>query len=129
MVRQLPSLFNLGINPFVIYRRTLNDTEKNDYISAVKCLQSRPAFEPRAISAIQSRFDDFQALHIQVADRVHLTVSINKFYDVNHKATSKIAFIGSIPTLAQIFFTYLRKRVANRMWVQRGRSVSSFFSS
>ena len=49
----------------------------------MKCLQSRPAFEPRAISAIQSRFDDFQALHIQVADRVHLTVSSNKFDDVN----------------------------------------------
>ena len=129
MVRQLPSLFNLDINLFAIYRRTLNDTEKNDYISAVKCLQSRPAFEPRAISAIQSRFDDFQALHIQVADRVHLTVSTNKFHDVNHKATSEIAFIGPIPTLAQIFFTYLRKRVANRMWVQRGRSVSSFFPS
>ena len=73
--------FNLDINIFAMYRRTLNDTEKTDYISAVKCLQSRPAFEPRAISAIQSRFDDFQALHIQVADRVHLTVSTNKFYD------------------------------------------------
>ena len=58
-----------------MYRRTLNDTEKTDYINAVKCLQSRPAFEPRAISAIQSRFDDFQASHIQLADKVHLTVS------------------------------------------------------
>jgi hypothetical protein len=76
--------FILDINLFAIYRRTLNDTEKTDYISAVKCLQSRPAFEPRAISAIQSRFDDFQALHIEVADRVHLTVSTNKFHGVNH---------------------------------------------
>ena len=87
MVRQLPSLFNLDVGLFSMYRRTLNDTEKTDYISAVKCLQSRPAFEPRAISAIQSRFDDFQALHIQVAEAVHLTVSTNKFHDVNHKAT------------------------------------------
>ena len=79
MVRQLPSFSNLDINQFTMHRRTLNDTEKADYINAVKCLQSRPAFEPRAISAIQSRFDDFQALHIQVADRVHLTVSTNKF--------------------------------------------------
>ena len=59
-----------------MYRRTLNDTEKADYISAVRCLQSRPALEPRTISAIQSRFDDFQGVHIQVADRVHLTVGI-----------------------------------------------------
>lgn len=129
MVRQLPSIFNLDINLFAMYRRTLSDTEKNDYISAVKCLQSRPAFEPRAISAIQSRFDDFQALHIQVADRVHLTVSTNKFHDVNHNAPSEIALIGPFLTLAQIFFTCLRKCAANRMWVQRGRSVSSFFSS
>jgi hypothetical protein len=74
--------FNLDVNQFAMYRRTLNDSKKTDYISMVKCLQSCPAFEPRAISAIQSHFDDFQALHIQVADRVHLTVSSNKFHDV-----------------------------------------------
>ena len=70
-----------------MHRRTLNDTEKIDYISAVRCLQSRPAFELRAISAIQSRFDDFQAVHIQLADRVHLTVSAYMFHDVNHIGT------------------------------------------
>ena len=37
-------------------------------------------------------------LHIQVADRVHLTVSTNKFHDVNHNATSEIALIGAFPT-------------------------------
>ena len=85
MVCQLPSFFNLDVNQFAMYRWTLNDTVKTDYISLMKCLQSCPAFEPCAISAIQSRFDDFQALHIQVADRVHLTVSTNKLYDVNNK--------------------------------------------
>ena len=34
-----------------------------------------------------------RALHIQVVDRVHLTVSTNKFHDVNHKATSEIPLI------------------------------------
>ncbi|KAF8802282.1 tyrosinase [Phlegmacium glaucopus] len=53
--------------------RTLDATEKNDYINAVKCLQSRPAFEPHSMSGVQTRFDDFQASHIQLADRVHLT--------------------------------------------------------
>ena len=88
--------FILDINLFAMYRRTLNDTEKTDYISAVKCLQSRPAFEPRAISAIQSRFDDFQALHIQVADRVHLTVNtkqitmsiIRRLSEITYRAIS-----------------------------------------
>ena len=54
------------------------------YISAVKCLQSRLTFKLCAILAIQLRFDDFQALHIQAADRVYLTLSANKFCDVNH---------------------------------------------
>ncbi|KAF8797830.1 hypothetical protein BYT27DRAFT_6925757 [Phlegmacium glaucopus] len=36
-------------------------------------LQSRPAFKPRSISGIQTRFDDFQVSHIQLADRVYLT--------------------------------------------------------
>jgi hypothetical protein len=80
-------LFNLTLTLIhsAMYRRTLDDTEKTDYIDAVKCLQSRPALEPRSISAIQSRFDDFQAVHIQLADKVHLTVGTSIFHDVNRK--------------------------------------------
>ena len=66
-----------------MYRQTLNDNKEIDYISTVRCLQSRPAFKQRAISAIQLCFDDFQAVHIQLADRVHLTVSAYMFHDVN----------------------------------------------
>ena len=132
MVRQLPSLFNLDINLFAMYRRTLNDTEKNDYISAVKCLQSRPAFEPRAISAIQSRFDDFQALHIQVADRVHLTVSTNKFHDVNvnHNAPSEIALIRAISYLGtDIFYVSTKMRCEQNVGTKGPLRKFFFFSS
>jgi tyrosinase len=55
-------------------RRKLNNTEKANYIKAVKCLQARPPLHQN-IAAVRTRFDEFQALHINVADRVHTTVN------------------------------------------------------
>jgi hypothetical protein len=57
-------------------RRKLNNTEKANYIKAVKCLQARPPLH-QTIAAVRTRFDEFQALHIDVADRVHTTVNLN----------------------------------------------------
>ena len=57
-------------------RRKLNNTEKADYIKAVKCLQARPPLHQN-IAAVRTRFDEFQALHIDVADRVHTTVNFD----------------------------------------------------
>ena len=56
-------------------RRTLDDVEKNRYITAVKCMQSLPALYDQG-EVVRTRFDEFQALHIEVADRVHATVSL-----------------------------------------------------
>ena len=55
-------------------RRKLNNIEKANYIKAVKCLQARPPLHQN-IAAVRTRFDEFQALHINVADRVHTTVN------------------------------------------------------
>jgi hypothetical protein len=55
-------------------RRTLDDVEKSSYITAVKCMQSLPALYEHG-EAVRTRFDEFQAFHIEVADRVHATVS------------------------------------------------------
>ena len=55
-------------------RRKLDDTEKANYIKAIKCLQARPPLH-KNIAAVRTRFDEFQALHIDVADRVHSTVN------------------------------------------------------
>ena len=55
-------------------RRKLNNAEKANYIKAVKCLQARPPLHQN-IAAVRTRFDEFQALHIDVADRVHTTVN------------------------------------------------------
>ncbi|KAH9478721.1 Tyrosinase P [Psilocybe cubensis] len=51
--------------------RTLTDNQKSDYIKAIKCLQSKPALQP-VIKEAKTRFDEFQAYHIAIADTVHL---------------------------------------------------------
>ena len=38
-------------------------------------MQSLPALHAQG-EAVRTRFDEFQALHIEVADRVHATVSL-----------------------------------------------------
>ncbi|KJA17062.1 hypothetical protein HYPSUDRAFT_146932 [Hypholoma sublateritium FD-334 SS-4] len=53
------------------YRRTLSRDEKAEYIKAVQCLQSHPAVDP-VMPEARTRFDEFQAYHIQVADGIHL---------------------------------------------------------
>jgi len=63
-----------------LYRRTLSGKEKGDYIAAVKCLQSRPSQDP-AVPAAKSRFDEFQAYHIEQSDNgIHVTVRILWIY-------------------------------------------------
>ncbi|KAF8155707.1 tyrosinase [Crassisporium funariophilum] len=53
--------------------RTLNTDEKAEYIGAVKCLQQRPAFDLIYPEAVRTRFDEFQATHMTIADKVHHT--------------------------------------------------------
>ncbi|KAL0572405.1 hypothetical protein V5O48_009566 [Marasmius crinis-equi] len=50
--------------------RTLSNEQKLEYIDAVKCLQSLPAKGDLPVA--RTRFDDFQAAHIVLADEVHL---------------------------------------------------------
>ncbi|KAF9558272.1 Di-copper centre-containing protein [Agrocybe pediades] len=49
--------------------RTLSDAHKQQYIDAVKCTQSLPQIT--TFEGVQSRFDDFQAVHIHTADSIH----------------------------------------------------------
>ncbi|KAF9478987.1 Di-copper centre-containing protein [Pholiota conissans] len=51
--------------------RTLTDTQKADYIKAVKCLQAHPAKDP-VYPESKTRFDEFQGWHVDQADYVHL---------------------------------------------------------
>ncbi|RYP25699.1 hypothetical protein DL768_011394 [Monosporascus sp. mg162] len=50
----------------------LSDAEREDYISAVQCLQSKPSlFEEGVAPGAKSRFDDYVAVHISMTDDVH----------------------------------------------------------
>jgi hypothetical protein len=50
----------------------LSIPQREQYIKAVKCLQSLPATS--AFEGVKTRFDDFQALHINQTDAVHFVV-------------------------------------------------------
>ncbi|KAH7006753.1 hypothetical protein EDB80DRAFT_751544 [Ilyonectria destructans] len=53
---------------------TLSTTEKKAYISAVKCLQSKPALTPASVAlGAKTRFDDWVATHINQTMTIHYT--------------------------------------------------------
>lgn len=79
-----------------LYRRDLSDEEKKDYIDAVKCLQSRPAQNP-AIPVARTRFDEFHAQHIQIAEQVHYVVSVGQ---TKISQAFSHFFLGRISSLA-----------------------------
>ncbi|PPQ80872.1 hypothetical protein CVT25_001881 [Psilocybe cyanescens] len=49
--------------------RTLSDAHKAEYIRAVKCTRTLPKIT--SYRGVQSRFDDFQAVHIHTAASIH----------------------------------------------------------
>lgn len=97
------------------HRRTLSSTEKGDYIAAVKCLQSRPSQDP-AVPAAKSRFDEFQAYHIEQSDNgIHVTV--RKIW-IHHRFTPLMAnILGPIPSVAQALRENIRTGPQKRMWI------------
>ncbi|CAG7565237.1 unnamed protein product [Fusarium equiseti] len=53
---------------------TLSKSEKKSYISAVKCLQSRPAKGPETFAAgAKTRFDDWVSIHLNSTQEIHYT--------------------------------------------------------
>ncbi|KAM0808956.1 putative Tyrosinase copper-binding domain-containing protein [Seiridium cardinale] len=68
----LDTVFAACKNPVVRKEwRTLRPKEKKSYISAVKCLQKTPAKTQSTYAGVRSRFDDFQAEHINRTDFIH----------------------------------------------------------
>ena len=59
-------------NPYVRKEwRRLKNKERENYIAAVKCMQSQPGTAP--VAAVQSRYDDFIATHQAQTETVHFT--------------------------------------------------------
>jgi len=57
--------------------RTLSTTERKSYISAVKCLRTKPSLlDPVAFPGSKSLFDDFVAIHLVQTMNIHLSVSL-----------------------------------------------------
>ncbi|KAG5641311.1 hypothetical protein DXG03_005544 [Asterophora parasitica] len=65
-----PFKFLLPNSTIPRHRRTLLTDEKLEYLRAVQCLQRLPPIT--AFTEVKSRFDDFQAVHVNLTDRVHL---------------------------------------------------------
>lgn len=51
-----------------------------DYINAVKCLRTKPAQTGDTHAGAKSRYDDFQALHIDQTDYIHFCVGRRASY-------------------------------------------------
>ncbi|KAJ7318949.1 tyrosinase, partial [Mycena albidolilacea] len=51
--------------------RVLSNAQKSDYITAVQCLQRLPSISNNLRGA-KTRFDDFQAVHVVLSEKVHL---------------------------------------------------------
>ncbi|KAJ7681228.1 tyrosinase [Mycena olivaceomarginata] len=80
--------------------RDLTNKQKIRYLDAVKCLQARPA--KGLIEAARTRFDDFQAVHINLTDEIHLVGQFlpwhRRFLSVFEQTLrSECDFVGALP--------------------------------
>lgn len=59
-------------------RRTLSTKERKSYVDAVLCLRSvKPALYEDEVPGTSSRYDDFQAVHINQSFIIHVDVCIS----------------------------------------------------
>ena len=57
------------------YRDNLNNTERAQYIDAIKCLRAKPALTPESIAAgAVNRMDDFTVQHMNQTLFIHFSV-------------------------------------------------------
>jgi len=62
-------------NALTMTRRTLSSNQRKNFISAVKCIQSKPSLFPTgAVPGSKGLFEDFAAVHVNQTLNIHLTV-------------------------------------------------------
>lgn len=77
------------------------------YTDAVLCLQSKPSkASPSLVPGSRSRFDDFQAIHINQTMRIHFNVCLNSHREVYEVANDRS---GTILSMAPVFLVGIRK--------------------
>ena len=64
----------LGVPPsLTLPRGSLSTEEKKAYISAVKCIRTKPSLTYPGVPGARSLYDDFQAVHINQTKSIHWT--------------------------------------------------------
>lgn len=107
------------------YRRkewdSLKPREKRAYIEAVQCLQSTPSISGDLAPGARSRYDDFQATHINLTLTVHATV---RYFTLQadtpqrkKKLMTHIYSAGQLPRLASLLHLRVRDRSPRRVWL------------
>ncbi|KAJ4397356.1 hypothetical protein N0V93_001581 [Gnomoniopsis smithogilvyi] len=82
--------------------RNLSQTAQLDYITAIKCMISKPAQTSDIHQGAKSRFDDFQALHIDQTDYIHWCGQFLPWHRYflsiwQDSLTQECGYTGSIP--------------------------------
>ncbi|KAH7305905.1 hypothetical protein B0I35DRAFT_471468 [Stachybotrys elegans] len=84
--------------------RRLSKTEKQNYLKAVQCLQNAPPQLAHLYPGSKSRFDDFQAAHIELTPLIHWNQDLRKtcnykgaqpYWDWSLDAVSEDAVLAS----------------------------------
>ncbi|CAI4211702.1 unnamed protein product [Parascedosporium putredinis] len=106
--------------------RTFSTKEKQAYIAAVKCLQSKPSQLKSTYPTSQNRFDDFQAVHIDLTEKYHFTGPFQAWHRVFlHKYESDLrglcAYKGYQPS--QIL------DIGGQYWTKDSGSEAAFLAS
>jgi hypothetical protein len=87
---------------FLSYRRTLRTSEKQAYIKAVGCMQTKPGLLGDLYPGVRSRFDDFLGLHINQTDFIHFVVCVYPITIMslsNERSLTIMEYTGILPTV------------------------------
>ncbi|KAH8885499.1 Di-copper centre-containing protein [Thozetella sp. PMI_491] len=106
--------------------RALTKKEQLSYIAAVKCLQAKPSKTSSVYTGAQSRYDDFQAVHIAMTERIHFVGQFlpwhRKFLAVYEaELRSTCGYTG-----AQPYWDWTKDAVSASAWVNSPVFDSSY---
>jgi hypothetical protein len=83
-------------------RESLSVTQKQDYISSVKCMLNTSSILPAGFAATKNLYDDFVAVHVNQTLKIHGTYNFLGWhryfiYTFERKMREQCGFKGSLP--------------------------------